>query len=184
MSFVSEPTILRASRLRLVAGVAALCIVTTAIGCASSGGSKTQAGTTATATAKAGGETMTTTAAKEPDHIKVQHILIGAKGTVPGKNITRSLDEAKTLAYQLADRARKGEDFGALVSQYTDDAAPGIYGMANRGVTPSGTNEYGRDSMVPAFGNVGFPLALGAIGVADFDATTSPYGYHVIKRVE
>ncbi len=183
MSFVSEPTILHASRLRLVAGVAALCIVTTAIGCASSGGSKTQAGTTATATAKAGGETMTTTPAKEPDHIKVQHILIGAKGTVPGKSITRSLDEAKILAYQLADRARKGEDFGALVSQYTDDAAPGIYGMSNRGVA-AGQGEYGRESMVPAFGNVGFPLALGAIGVADFDASTSPYGYHVIKRVE
>jgi len=180
MSFVFEPTILRASQLRLVAGVAALCIVTTAIGCASSGGSKTQAGTTTTA----GGETMTTTPAKEPDRIKVQHILIGAKGTVPGKNITRSIEEAKTLAYQLADRARKGEDFGALVSQYTDDAAPGIYGMANRGVTPSGQNEYGRDNMVPAFGNVGFPLALGEIGVADFDPTTSPYGYHVIKRVE
>ena len=181
MSFVSEPTILRASQLRLVAGVAALCIVTTAIGCASSGGSKTQAGTTATA--KAGGETMTTTPTKEPDHIKVQHILIGAKGTVPGKSITRSLEEAKTLAYQLADRARKGEEFGALVSQYTDDAAPGIYGMSNRGV-PAGQGEYGRDTMVPAFGNVGFPLALGAIGVADFDPSTSPYGYHVIKRVE
>lgn len=182
MSFVSEPTIQGASRLRLVAGVAALCIVTTAIGCASSGGSKTQAGSSATATA--GGETMTTTPAKEPDRIKVQHILIGAKGTVSGKNITRSLEEAKTLAYQLADRARKGEDFGALVRQYTDDAAPGIYGMANRGVTPSGTNEYGRDNMVPAFGNVGFPLSLGQIGVADFDPSTSPYGYHVIKRVE
>ena len=51
-------------------------------------------------------------------------------------------------------------------------------------VTPSGTNEYGRDNMVPAFGNVGFPLALGEIGVADYDPSTSPYGYHVIKRVE
>ena len=184
MRFESEPTNLRAPRLRLVAGVVTLCVVTTAIGCASSGGSKTQSGTSTSATAKAGGETMTTTPAKEPDHIKVQHILIGAKGTVPGKNITRSLEEAKTLAYQLADRARKGEDFGALVSQYTDDAAPGIYAMSNRGITPSGQNEYGRDNMVPAFGNVGFPLAVGAIGVADFDPKDSPYGYHVIKRVE
>lgn len=181
MSTVFERAIVRAPQLRLVAGMIALCVVATAIGCASSGGSKTQAGATAT---PAGGETMTTTPAKEPDRIKVQHILIGAKGTVPGKNITRTLDEAKTLAYQLADRARKGEDYGALVSQYTDDAAPGIYGMANRGITPSGQNEYGRDNMVPAFGNVGFKLALNEIGVADFDPQTSPYGYHVIKRVE
>ena len=180
MSTVSERAILRAPHLRLVLGAAALCLVATATGCASSGGSKTQAGATATA----GGETMTTTPAKEPDRIKVQHILIGAKGTVPGKSITRTMDEAKTLAYQLADRARKGEDYGALVAQYTDDAAPGIYGMANRGITPSGQNEYGRDNMVPAFGNVGFKLAVGEIGVADFDPQTSPYGYHVIKRVE
>jgi len=180
MSTVSERAILRAPQLRLVAGMAALCIVATAIGCASSGGSKTQAGATTTPAEKP----VTTTPAKEPDRIKVQHILIGATGTVPGKSITRTMDEAKTLAYQLADRARKGEDYGALVAQYTDDAAPGIYGMANRGVTPSGQNEYGRDNMVPAFGNVGFKLAVGEIGVADFDPQTSPYGYHVIKRVE
>ena len=38
--------------------------------------------------------------------------------------------------------------------------------------------------MVPAFGNVGFKLAVDEIGVADYDPTTSPYGWHVIKRVK
>ena len=37
---------------------------------------------------------------------------------------------------------------------------------------------------VPAFGNVGFKLAVGEIGIADYDPKTSPFGYHVIKRVE
>ncbi|MGE5179029.1 MAG: peptidylprolyl isomerase [Bacteroidota bacterium] len=118
-----------------------------------------------------------------PAHITVQHILIGFQGSVPGKNITRSKDEAKTLAYQLLERAKKGEDFDTLVRQYTDDAPPGIYKLAGSGVTPV-PGEYPRDQMVPAFGNVGFKLQVGEIGIADYSATESPYGYHVIKRLE
>jgi len=104
---------------------------------------------------------------------------------VPGKNITRTVDEAKTLAYSLVDSAKAGTSYDDLVARHTDDSAPGIYGLSNRGVAPAGPpSEYGRDQMVPAFGNVGFKLKLGEIGVADYDAKTSPYGYHVIKRVE
>lgn len=121
---------------------------------------------------------------KEPDRITVQHILIGFTGSVPGKNIQRTKEEAKALAYELLARAQKGEDFDGLVKEYTDDAWPGTYGMANRGVTPASPNEYGRSNMVPAFGNVGFALAVDGIGVADYDPTTSPYGWHVIKRVK
>jgi hypothetical protein len=128
---------------------------------------------------------MSTAPDKEPDHIRVQHILIGFKGSVPGKGITRTVEEAKVLAYSLLDSAKAGVNYDALVARHTDDSAPGIYGLANRGVTPAGPpSEYGRDQMVPAFGNVGFKLKLGEIGVADYDARTSPYGYHVIKRVE
>src|SRR5881628_3682843 len=72
----------------------------------------------------------------EPDHVVVQHVLIGFQGSVPGKNITRSKDEAKKLADEILQRARKGEDFDALVKQYTDDAPPGRYGMSNTGVAP------------------------------------------------
>lgn len=120
----------------------------------------------------------------EPDSIKVQHILIGYTGSVPGKNITRTKDQAKTLAYQILDRAKKGESFDALVREYTDDQFPGIYAMTNRGVTPSRPDQYERGKMVPAFGNVGFKLAVGDVGIADYDPAASPYGWHVIKRVE
>src|SRR5262245_19734238 len=90
--------------------------------------------------------------AAEPEHIQVQHCLISFTGKVPGKNITRTQEEAKKLAYDILGRAKKGEDFGALVKQYTDDAAPGIYGMSNRGVAPA-KGEYPRQGMVPAFGD-------------------------------
>ena len=118
-----------------------------------------------------------------PQHVQVQHILIGFTGSVPGKAITRSKEEAKTLAYQILDRARKGEDFDELVRQYTDDSPPGIYGMSEKGLQP-GPGEYPRDGMVAAFGNVGFNISPGNIGIADYDPQTSPFGYHIIKRLK
>jgi PPIC-type PPIASE domain len=117
------------------------------------------------------------------EHIKLQHILIAFAGKVPGKNITRTQDEARALAAQVLERAKKGEDFDALVKTYTDDRAPGIYSLANTGVTPSG-DEFARNRMVPAFGDVGFSLAPGEIGMAEYDPARSPFGWHIIKRLE
>lgn len=124
------------------------------------------------------------TAATTPaEHIKLQHILISFAGKVPGKNITRTQEEARTLAGEVFERAKKGEDFDSLVKTYTDDRAPGIYALANSGVTPS-ADEFSRDRMVPAFGEVGFSLAPGEIGMAEYDPARSPFGWHIIKRLE
>ena len=126
--------------------------------------------------------------AGQPQHITVQHILIGFKdavgfqGSAPPKAAARTQEEAKTLAYQVLDMAKSGQDYDQLVAKYTDDQAPGIYKMSNSGVTPA-TGEFSRDGMVPAFGNVGFTLQVGEIGIADYDPATSPYGWHIIKRV-
>ena len=123
-------------------------------------------------------------ATKEPDHTTIQHVLIGFKGSVPGKNITRTQDEAKKLAEDILARAKKGENFDELVKSYTDDSAPGIYKMANTGVTPAGDGEYARNRMVPAFGDAGFPLNVGEFGMASYDSTKSPYGWHIVKRLK
>ncbi len=122
--------------------------------------------------------------AGEPQHITVQHILIGFQGTLPGKTITRSKDEAKALAEKLFAQAQGGTDFAQLVKDNTDDAAPGIYTMANLGVDPANADEAPRDQMIPAFGNVGFKLKPGEIGLAPYDPKTSPYGWHIIKRLK
>ncbi len=120
---------------------------------------------------------------KEPDHITIQHVLIGFTGSVPGKNITRTQDEAKKLAEEILARAKKGEDFDGLVKKYTDDSPPGIYAMANNGATPA-AGEYARGRMVPAFGDAGFPLQVGEFGMASYDKTKSPYGWHIVKRLK
>ena len=119
--------------------------------------------------------------AKEPDRIRVQHILISFAGA--GTPATRSKAEAEKLAGETLARAKKGDDFDGLVRELTDDSPPGIYGMCNRGQRAKSAGEYERDGMVPAFGNVGFVLEVGGIGMAAFDARTSPYGWHIIKRL-
>ncbi len=127
----------------------------------------------------------TTDVSAEPDYVSVQHILVAFEGSVPGKNITRSQVDAAAFAAELLKRAQDGEDFDALVKGHTDDAPPGIYHMANFGAKEDFDNMIlPRKGMVAAFGDVGFLLAVGEIGLAPYDAQSSPFGYHIIKRVK
>ena len=120
----------------------------------------------------------------EPDYITVQHCLIGFKGSIPGKSISRSKEEAQALATQLLAEAKAGANFEELIRKNTNDSPPGIYKMANYGKMAIGKGTFERDGMVPAFGNTGFPLQVGEFGLAEYDSRESPYGWHIIKRIE
>jgi hypothetical protein len=123
--------------------------------------------------------------AEEPDRITVQHILIAFKGTIDKPGLTRTRPEAETLAKQIFERVKKGEDFDALVKGYTDDQHPGIYSMSNFNVKPDPNKaEFPRARMVKAFGDVGFALNVGEIGLAAYDPEKSPFGWHIIKRLQ
>lgn len=119
----------------------------------------------------------------EPDVVVVQHILIAFKKSVPGKKIDRTKREAQALAEKLLERARGEEDFDALVREYTDDSHPGIYRLTNRGA-PLMAKSRTRDQMVSRFGDVAFSLEVGEVGMAKYHGGASPYGWHVIKRLE
>jgi PPIC-type PPIASE domain len=121
--------------------------------------------------------------APEPDKVVVQHLLVSFAGKLPGKVIARTQSQARDLVHKLLERARAGEDFDALVKQYTDDQHPGVYTMMNLGGAP-GVGEYGREQMVPGFGDASFHLQVGEIGVCDYDGVRSPFGYHIIKRIQ
>jgi hypothetical protein len=118
----------------------------------------------------------------EPERITLQHILISFAGA--GTAATRAREEAASLAAATLERAVRGEDFGELVKATTDDSPPGIYRLCNVGVSPRSADEHRRDGMVPAFGDVGFALDVGGIAMAGFDPGASPYGWHIIKRLE
>jgi len=123
--------------------------------------------------------------AAEPDRVAVQHILISFKGAIPKPTVTRTKEEAQKLAEEVFERANKGEDFDALVKQYTNDEYPGVYRMSNKGITPDQSKqEYPREGMVKGFGDVSFSLPVGGIGMAKYDSQKSKYGWHIIKRIE
>ena len=122
---------------------------------------------------------------QEAEHLTVQHILISFQGAPSMSGVTRTLEEAQELAKEILKRAQDGEDFDALVKEYTDDQHPGIYKMSNIDVTPDkDVEEYSRAGMVSAFGDVSFSLTVGEIGMTEFDTETSKYGWHIIKRLE
>jgi len=124
----------------------------------------------------------------EPEYITVDHILIAYSGAPRMSGISRSLADAKKLAYDLLEQINNGDDWASLKKEYSNDPGPtgeggGPYAMSNtgalrqQGVTPRG-------KMVPAFGGVGFQLEVGEVRIADHDPVKSPFGYHIIKRVK
>jgi hypothetical protein len=119
----------------------------------------------------------------EPDQVVVQHLLIAFGRSIPDRKIERSRPEAKALAESLLARARQGEDFDALVKEFTDDQYPGKLLVTNTGVKPVPGGRT-REQLVPRFGDVAFKLAVGEVGIAAHHAALSEYGWHVIKRLE
>jgi hypothetical protein len=126
----------------------------------------------------------------KPEHdaprVKVQHILIsfrGASSRMP-PSVQRSKEEAEALAADIFAQLQDGADFTRLMSEHSDDdKVVGQYLM-------SGTGEnrppeiFPRTGMVPAFGDVGWRLEVGEVGVAPHDPQASPFGWHIVKRLE
>lgn len=120
----------------------------------------------------------------QPDVVVVQHILISFGRKIPGRDkIDRTKKEAEELAAKLFERALEEEDFDALVKEYTDDKYPGIYRLTNIDA-PLVPNSRKRLEMAVFFGDVAFNLEVGEVGMARYHGGNSPYGWHVIKRLE
>jgi hypothetical protein len=120
----------------------------------------------------------------QPDVIVVQHILVGFKKSVRGKQIDRTKKQAEALAEELLERARSGElPFDELVEEFTDDRYPGIYKMTNTDV-PLMDRSFARRDMAINFGDVAFQLEVGEVGLARYHPGNSPFGWHVILRLE
>jgi parvulin-like peptidyl-prolyl isomerase len=117
----------------------------------------------------------------EAEHILLAHVLIAFQGT--GTKATRTQSAAEKLAGDVLAKARKGEDFNKLMRDFSDDQGDGVYGLANHKVNPVG-DEHERRRMVAAFGDVGFQLEVGEVGMAVYDPVKSKYGWHIIKRLK
>ena len=100
------------------------------------------------------------------------HILIRYAGAMrTSADITRTKDDAKKLAEEVVEKAKKpGADFAALADEYTED--PSGKGRGGK----LGTFTRGR--MVPEFEQATFALEPGGVsGVVE-----TPFGFHIIYR--
>lgn len=119
----------------------------------------------------------------EPAKVRVQHVLIGFKHSIPNKKIDRTKKEAEKLAKDVLETALAGVEFSLLVQKYSDDKYPGIYVLVNKGETPS-PGEYRRYDMQTCFGDVAFSLEVDEIGMAEYRGGRCDFGWHIIKRLE
>jgi peptidyl-prolyl cis-trans isomerase C len=102
---------------------------------------------------------------EKPETVRVRHILIGFKGDMTEDQIK----ELRQKADKVLKKAKDGDDFAKLASEYTDDPGSKAKG-GDLGYFPRG-------NMVPEFENAAFNLKPGDIS----DIIETPYGYHIIK---
>jgi parvulin-like peptidyl-prolyl isomerase len=88
-----------------------------------------------------------------------------------------------------SQRAQAGEDFEALVKEYTDEGQrpdnphPGVILITNWDA-PLLPGSVQRDGVATSFADLAFALQVHEIGLAKYHPGNSPFGWHVIKRLE
>jgi NIMA-interacting peptidyl-prolyl cis-trans isomerase 1 len=103
--------------------------------------------------------------------IAAQHILVAYRGAERAPaGVTRTKAQARTRASEVLAKAKAGEDFSALVAQYSDD--PGAKERLGS------LGKFSRGKMDKAFSDAAFQLRVDEVS----DVVETRFGFHVIKR--
>ena len=116
---------------------------------------------------------------EEPEKVHVRHILLltenpATQGPLPD-------DQIKAKRKQIDDilkRARGGEDFAKLATEYSEDPGSKDNGGELPPFSRASADPY--HAMVPPFEAAAFSLTNNQIS----DAVTTTYGYHIIKLLD
>ncbi len=110
---------------------------------------------------------------EQPEMVQVRHILLMTIDPATREPLSADQQAAKHKEIEdILKRARAGEDFAKLASQYSED--PGS--KDDGGELPP----FARGQMVPEFESAAFSLETNQIS----DVIKTAYGYHIIKLLE
>lgn len=108
-----------------------------------------------------------------PKEVGARHVLVQYVGAERAPaSVVRTREQAEALAQKVLARARRGESFTRLATEYSDEP-----GAAGRG---GALGKFGRGKMAPAFEEAAFRLAVGEVS----NVVETPFGFHVIVRTE
>ncbi len=107
----------------------------------------------------------------QPEMMRVRHLLVSTRD-LGGRDLPETLRNAKKeIGSKLLQRAKKGDDFEALVKEASDDRASRDKG---------GEYTFPRGQMPPEFEASAFALAPNQLS----DLVTTVHGFHIIKGLE
>jgi peptidyl-prolyl cis-trans isomerase NIMA-interacting 1 len=109
----------------------------------------------------------------EPDRISVKHVIVkysGAKGAPA--DITRTREQACLRAQEALEKLKGGTPFSDVVATYSDES-----GAASR---DGSIGAIERTDVAAPFADAAFQLKTHEVS----DVVESPFGFHVIYRVE
>ncbi len=97
-----------------------------------------------------------------------------------GRTISQLNERAEQHYHQLEKRIEAGELAVDAAEREMEAFIDGLRAESDDARARAG---FPRAALVPAFGDVGFLLQPGEIGLASHDERSSPFGWHVIKRL-
>jgi parvulin-like peptidyl-prolyl isomerase len=102
---------------------------------------------------------------KQPEQVRASHILVSVDKDAKPEVVA----EKQKAAQAIADRVKKGEDFGKLAQELSEDPSAKKNG--------GDLDFFTQDRMVPEFSKAAFAMKKGDIS----DPVRSEFGFHVIK---
>ena len=118
---------------------------------------------------------------EDPQPGTYQMLNNGVEGETFPEFISNLNTRAQDMEHELVAKMKAGE---MTTDELNEKMNVFLEGLRTEADQNASSMPYSRAAMVPAFGDVGFALEVDQIGVAAYNEEASPFGWHIIRRVD